>query len=155
MIIVQVHRAVARALIEGGGRIFIYCVMPDEFLLKSVVFKLISKEISRAEHDYMNTPHRHPPPPPNYYGPARTLSERTSKQTSEHCNEYSEFTNKHSKSDLQSKLKLRVTTKQNNNFYFFFLSAILEWFYLYSLGLVQTSNFSCAELNANELKQRT
>ena len=35
--------------------------MPDEFLLKSVVFKLISKEISRAEHEYMNI---HPPPPP-------------------------------------------------------------------------------------------
>ena len=35
--------------------------MPDEFLLKSVIFKLISKEISRAEHEYMNTP---PPPPP-------------------------------------------------------------------------------------------
>ena len=30
--------------------------MPDEFLLKSVVFKLISKEISRAEHEYMNIP---------------------------------------------------------------------------------------------------
>ncbi len=28
--------------------------MPDEFLLKSVVFKLISKEISRVEHEYMN-----------------------------------------------------------------------------------------------------
>ena len=28
--------------------------MPGEFLLKSVVFKLISKEISRAEHEYMN-----------------------------------------------------------------------------------------------------
>ncbi len=27
--------------------------MPDGFLLKSVVFKLISKEISRAEHEYM------------------------------------------------------------------------------------------------------
>ncbi len=35
--------------------------MPDEFLLKSVVFKLISKEISRAEQEYMNIP---PPPPP-------------------------------------------------------------------------------------------
>ena len=35
--------------------------MPDEFLLKSVVFKQISKEISRAEHEYMNIP---PPPPP-------------------------------------------------------------------------------------------
>ena len=32
--------------------------MPDEFLLKSVVFKLISKEISREEHEYMNI---HPP----------------------------------------------------------------------------------------------
>ncbi len=31
--------------------------MPD----KSVVFKLISKEISRADHEYMNI---HPPPPP-------------------------------------------------------------------------------------------
>ncbi len=28
--------------------------MPDEFLSKSVVFKLISKEISRAEQGYMN-----------------------------------------------------------------------------------------------------
>ena len=36
-------------------------VMPDEFLFKSVVFKLISKEISRAEHEYMKI---HPPPPP-------------------------------------------------------------------------------------------
>ena len=36
--------------------------MPDGFLLKSVVFKLISKEISRAEHEYMNI---HPPPPIN------------------------------------------------------------------------------------------
>ena len=33
--------------------------MPDKFLLKSVVLKLISKEISRAEHEYMNIP---PPP---------------------------------------------------------------------------------------------
>ena len=46
-------RAVARALIGGGGggggSVYSYIrVMPDEFLLKSVVFKLISKEISRA-----------------------------------------------------------------------------------------------------------
>ena len=34
--------------------------MPDEFLLKSVVFKFISNEISQAEHEYMNI---HPPPP--------------------------------------------------------------------------------------------
>ena len=40
-------RAIARALIRGGGG-----CMPDGFLLKSVVFKFISKEISRAEHEY-------------------------------------------------------------------------------------------------------
>ena len=59
-------RAVARALIWGGGGGGVYSysyirVMPDGFLLKSVVFKLISKEISQAEHEYMNI---HPPPPP-------------------------------------------------------------------------------------------
>ncbi len=56
-------RAVPRALIGGGGGgVYSYIrVMPDAFLLKSVVFKLISKEISRAEHEYMNI---HPPPPP-------------------------------------------------------------------------------------------
>ncbi len=54
-------RAVARALIEGGGYSYIR-VLPDKFLLKSVVFKFISKAISRAEHEYMNIP---PPPPPN------------------------------------------------------------------------------------------
>ena len=37
--------------------------LPDEFLLKSVVLKFISKEISRAEHEYMNI-HAPPPPPP-------------------------------------------------------------------------------------------
>ena len=43
-------RAVARALIGGGGEgVYSYIrVMPDGFLLKSVVFKLISKEIRRA-----------------------------------------------------------------------------------------------------------
>ena len=51
------HRAVPRALIGGGVYSYIR-VMPDGFLLKSVVFKLISKEISRAEHEYMNI---HPP----------------------------------------------------------------------------------------------
>ncbi len=63
-IYLYVIRAVARALIWGGGG-FVYSyirVMPDEFLLKSVVFKLISKETSRAAHKYMNI---HPPPPPN------------------------------------------------------------------------------------------
>ena len=47
-------RAIARALIGGGGVYSYIRVMPDKFLLKSVVFKLISKEISRAEHEYMN-----------------------------------------------------------------------------------------------------
>ena len=43
----------------GGGGVYSYIpVMPDGFLLKSVVFKLISKEISRADHEYMNI---HPP----------------------------------------------------------------------------------------------
>ncbi len=45
----------------GGGGIFICSRSADEFLLKSVVFKFVSKEISRAEHEYM---HIHPPPPP-------------------------------------------------------------------------------------------
>ena len=55
-----------RALIGGGGggggEYSYIRVLPDEFLLKSVVFKFISKEISRAELEYMNI---HPPPPPN------------------------------------------------------------------------------------------
>ncbi len=45
--ILSISRAVARALIGGGVYSYIR-VMPDGFLLKSVVFKLISKEISRA-----------------------------------------------------------------------------------------------------------
>ncbi len=57
----RVVKAVARAVIGGGGDVYSYIrVTPEEFLLKSVVFKLISKEISRAEHEYMNIP---PPPP--------------------------------------------------------------------------------------------
>ncbi len=41
----------------GGGGVDSYtCALPDEFLLKSVVFKFISKEISRAEHENMNIP---------------------------------------------------------------------------------------------------
>ncbi len=57
-------RAVARALIGGRGGAGVYSyirVMPGGFLLKSVVFKLISKEISQAEHEYINIA----PPPPN------------------------------------------------------------------------------------------
>ena len=49
------RRAVARALI--GGRIFIYS---GSARLVSFEMKLISKEVSRAEPEYMNTP---PPPP--------------------------------------------------------------------------------------------
>ena len=46
----------------GGGGVYSYiCVLPNESLLKSVVFKFISKEISQAEHKYMNI---QPPPPP-------------------------------------------------------------------------------------------
>ena len=47
------HLRFLNALIGGGGggggyiHIFVFC-SPDEFLLKSVVFKFISKEISRA-----------------------------------------------------------------------------------------------------------
>ena len=49
-------RAVARALI--GGCIFIYS---GSARLVSFEIKLISKEVSRAEPEYMNI---HPPPPP-------------------------------------------------------------------------------------------
>ena len=70
--VINLLRAVARALIGGGGGgVYSYIrVMPDEFLLKSVVFKLISKDISRAEHDYMNIP---PPPPINALATAMNL----------------------------------------------------------------------------------
>ncbi len=58
-------RGETRALIGGGGGGGEYSynrVLPNEFLLKSIVFKFISKEISQAEHEYMNI---HPPPPQN------------------------------------------------------------------------------------------
>ena len=56
-------RAVARAVIGGGGGAYLYIrVMLDGFRFKPVVFKLISKEIIRDEHEYMNNPL--PPPPP-------------------------------------------------------------------------------------------
>ena len=51
-------RAVARALI-GGGCIFIYS-SPAPLAIVSFEIKLISKEVSRAEPEYMNI---HPPPP--------------------------------------------------------------------------------------------
>ena len=57
------RRGVTKALIEGGGgggrEYSCICVLPNELLLKSVVFKSISKEISRAEHEY-----EYIPPPP-------------------------------------------------------------------------------------------
>ena len=56
---VSAARAVARALIEGGGEcIFIYS---GSDRLVSFEIKLISKEVSRAEPEYINI---HPPPPP-------------------------------------------------------------------------------------------
>ena len=60
----SLSRGVTRALIGG---VYSYIrVLPEEFLLKSVVFKFISKEISRADHEHMNIQHPppHPPPPP-------------------------------------------------------------------------------------------
>ena len=66
----HVLRAVARALIGGGGCIFIYS---GSDRLVSFEIKLISKEVSRVEPEYMNMH----PPPPNYRssdGPACTLS---------------------------------------------------------------------------------
>ena len=50
----------ASAFPIGGGGVYSYIrVLPDGFLLKSVVFNIISKEICRAEHKYMNI---HPTP---------------------------------------------------------------------------------------------
>ena len=47
----------------GGVEDSLVRVLPDEFRLKSVVFKFVSKDIRRVEQEYMNI---HPPPPPNY-----------------------------------------------------------------------------------------
>jgi hypothetical protein len=44
----------------GGGGYSYIRVLPDEFLLNFSIFKFISKEISRAEHEYVNI---HPLPP--------------------------------------------------------------------------------------------
>ena len=40
----------------GGGGYSYIGILPDEFLLKSIVFRFISKEISREKHDYMIIP---------------------------------------------------------------------------------------------------
>ena len=51
-------RAETTALFGGGGLIenSYIRVLPDEFLSESVIFKFISKEISREEHEYTNIP---------------------------------------------------------------------------------------------------
>ncbi len=55
----RVTSGVTRALIGGGGGcIFIYSCSARRI---SFEMNLISKEIRRAEHEYMNI---HPPPPP-------------------------------------------------------------------------------------------
>ncbi len=59
---VMLNSGVTRALIGGGGGggcIFIYSCSARRI---SFEIKFISKEIRRAEHEYMNI---HPPPPPN------------------------------------------------------------------------------------------
>ena len=59
-------RAVARTLIGGGGGVYSYIhVLPDQFLFKLINLNLISKETSRAEHEYMN---KHPPYQRSSYG---------------------------------------------------------------------------------------
>ena len=53
------HRGETRALIGGGGvniHIFLFC--PTNFFWNQLSLRLISKEIRRAEHEYMNI---HPP----------------------------------------------------------------------------------------------
>jgi hypothetical protein len=60
---IATSRGVTRSLIGRGGVYSYIGVLPDKFLLKSVVCKFVSKEISRAEHKYMNI---HSPPPISY-----------------------------------------------------------------------------------------
>ena len=56
----RVDRAVTKALIEGVNiHIFAFC--PTNFFWNQLSLELISKEIRRAEREYMNM---HPPPPP-------------------------------------------------------------------------------------------
>ncbi len=61
-------RAVARAYGGGGGCIFIYSCSARRISFE-ISCLVISKEISRAEHEYMNTP-----PPPPIYALATALS---------------------------------------------------------------------------------
>ena len=53
-------RAVTKALI-GGVDIHIFAFCQTNFFWNQLSLKLISKEIRRAEREYMNM---HPPPPP-------------------------------------------------------------------------------------------
>ena len=47
-------------VLTGEGEVHaILDILPDEFILKSVVLGFVSKEISRAEHEYLYSP---PPP---------------------------------------------------------------------------------------------
>ena len=56
--VLYMDKGVTRPLIGGGGGVlYLYIrIVPDGFLLKSVVFNynFISKEIRRAQHEYMN-----------------------------------------------------------------------------------------------------
>ena len=54
-----VFRAVTKTLIGGGGEYSYIRVLPDEFFWNQLSLQLISKEIRRAEREYMNM--RHPP----------------------------------------------------------------------------------------------
>ena len=81
MISSDLCRAVARTLIGGGGGggcLFIYSCSARLVSFQIDKFKLISKETSRAEHEYMN---KHPPPPPpiNVLAMAVDLCNRTKK----------------------------------------------------------------------------
>ena len=53
-----IPRAVTKALIEGGGDIHIFAFCPTNFFWNQLSLQLISKEIRRAEREYMNM---HPP----------------------------------------------------------------------------------------------
>ena len=68
----HLSRAETKALIGGGGvyiHIFAFC--PTNFFWNQLSLQLISKEIRRAEREYMNM---HPPPPINALVSALHLS---------------------------------------------------------------------------------
>ena len=53
-----------RALIGGGGSIFIYSCSPLLISFEMNLKTTDSKKIRRSEHEYMNINHTPPPPPP-------------------------------------------------------------------------------------------